>query len=47
MKDRQKQWPTEKGQITDKQRSTDIIHKANERITRTPLNTGGELSIYL
>jgi hypothetical protein len=31
---------TEKGQ-KDKQRSTNITHKTKERITRTPLNTGG------
>jgi hypothetical protein len=36
------QWPKEKVQ-KDKQRSTKHIHKNNDRVTRTPLNTGGEL----
>jgi hypothetical protein len=36
------QWPKEKVQ-KDKQRSTKYIHKNNDRVTRTPLNTGGEL----
>jgi hypothetical protein len=32
----------EKGQ-KDKQRSTNITHKTTDRVTRTPLKTGGEL----
>ena len=32
------QWPTEKV----KQRSTKHIHKSKDRVTRTPLKTGGE-----
>jgi hypothetical protein len=27
----------------DKQRSTNITHKTKDRVTRTPLKTGGEL----
>jgi len=34
------QWPTEKGQ-KDKQRSTIHTHKTKDRVTRTPLKTGG------
>ena len=34
------QWPKEKGQ-NDKQRSTKQIHKTKDRVTRTPLKTGG------
>ena len=37
-----KQSPKEKVQ-QDKQRSTKYTHKAKDRVTRTPLNTGGEL----
>jgi hypothetical protein len=37
------QWPKEKGQ-KDKQRSTKHTHKTKDRVTRTPLKTGGELS---
>ena len=45
MKDRQTQWPKEKGQ-RDKQHSTKHIHKTKDRVTRTPLKTGGELWCY-
>ena len=37
-----KQWLKEKAQ-EDKQRSTKHTHKAKDRISRTPLKTGGEL----
>ena len=36
------QWPIEKGQI-DKQRSTNHTLKTKDRVTRSPLKTGGEL----
>ena len=36
------QWPTEKVQ-KDKQRSTKHTYKTKDRVTRTPLKTGGEL----
>ena len=36
------QWPKEKVQKY-KQRSTKHTYKAKERVTRTPLKTGGEL----
>ena len=36
------QWPKEKVQ-KDKQRSTKHTHKTKDRVTRTPLKTGGEL----
>ena len=36
------QWPKVKTQ-KNKQRSTKHTHKTNDRVTRTPLNTGGEL----
>jgi hypothetical protein len=36
------QWPKEKGQ-KDKQRSTKHTYKTKDRLTRTPLKTGGEL----
>jgi hypothetical protein len=36
------EWPKEKLQ-KDKQRSTKYTHKTNDRVTRTPLKTGGEL----
>jgi hypothetical protein len=36
------QWPKEKIQ-NDKQRSTKHTYKAKDRVTRTPLKTGGEL----
>ena len=36
------QWPKEKGQ-KDKQRSTKHTYKPIDRVTRTPLKTGGEL----
>jgi hypothetical protein len=36
------QWPKEKVQ-KDKQRSTKHTYKTKERVTRTPLKTGGEL----
>jgi hypothetical protein len=35
------QWPKEKGQ-KDKQGSTKHKHKTKDRVTRTPLKTGGE-----
>ena len=34
------QWPKEKGQ-KDKQQSTKHRHETGERVTRTPLKTGG------
>ena len=39
------QWPKEKVQ-KDKQRSTRHTYKTKDRITRTPLKTGGELRIF-
>jgi hypothetical protein len=36
------QWPKEKVQ-KNKQRSTKQTHKTKDRVTRTPLKTGGEL----
>ena len=36
------QWPKEKVQ-KDKQQSTKHTHKTKDRVTRTPLKTGGEL----
>ena len=36
------QWPKEKEQ-KDKQRSTKHTYKTEDRVTRTPLKTGGEL----
>jgi len=36
------QWPKEKVQ-KDKQRSTKHTHETKDRVTRTPLKTGGEL----
>ena len=36
------QWPKEKVQ-KDKQRSTKHTYKSKDRVTRTPLKTGGEL----
>ena len=36
------QWPKEKVQI-DKERSAKHTHKTNDRVTRTPLKSGGEL----
>jgi hypothetical protein len=36
------QWPKEKVQ-KDKQRSAKHTYKSNDRVTRTPLKTGGEL----
>ena len=36
------QWPKEKGQ-KDKQRSTKHTYKTKDRVTRTPLKTGGDL----
>ena len=36
------QWQKEKGQ-KDKQRFTKHTHKTKDRVTRTPLNTSGEL----
>ena len=35
----------EKGQ-NDKQRSTKHTHKTKDRVTRTPLKTGGELIFF-
>ena len=40
--ERTTQWPKEKVQ-KDKQRSTKNTYKTKDRVTRTPLNTGGEL----
>ena len=37
-----KQWPKEKVQ-KDQQRSTKHTYKTKDRVTRTPLKTGGEL----
>jgi hypothetical protein len=39
-----KQWPKEKVQ-KDKQQSIKDTYKAKDRLTRTPLKTGGELII--
>jgi hypothetical protein len=36
------QWPKDEGQ-KNKQRSTKHTHKTKDRVTRTPLKTGGEL----
>ena len=36
------QWSKERVQ-KDKQRSTKHVHKTKDRVTRTPLKTGGEL----
>jgi hypothetical protein len=36
------QWPKEKGQ-KDKQRTTKHTNKTEDRVTRTPLKTGGDL----
>ena len=36
------QWPKETVQ-KDKQRSTKLIYKTNDRVTRTPVKTSGEL----
>jgi hypothetical protein len=41
-KEQTTQWPKEKVQ-KDKQRSTKHTYKAKDRVTRTPLKTGGEL----
>jgi len=41
-KDRQTQWPNEKGQ-NDNQRSTKHTHETKDRVIRTPLKPGGEL----
>jgi len=40
------QWLKEKGQ-KDKQRSTKHTHKTKDRVTRTPLQTGGELRCFV
>ena len=40
--DQTTQWPNEKLQ-KEKHRSTKYTHKTKDRITRTPLKTGGEL----
>ena len=40
--ERTTQWPKEKVQ-KDKQRSTKNTYKTKDRVTRTPLKTGGEL----
>ena len=37
-----KQWPKDK---KDKQRSTKHTHKTKDRVTRTPLKTGGETRV--
>jgi hypothetical protein len=39
------QWPKEKVQ-KDKQRSTKHTHKTKDRLTRTPLKTGGKLRCF-
>jgi len=39
------QWPKEKVQ-KDKQRSTKHTYKTKDRLTRTPLKTGGELKYF-
>jgi hypothetical protein len=39
------QWPKEKVQ-KDKKRSTKHTHKTKNRVTRTPLKTGGELICF-
>ena len=39
------QWPKEKVQ-KNKQRSTKHTYKTKDRVTRTPLNTGGELRCF-
>jgi hypothetical protein len=39
------QWPKEKVQ-KDKQRLTKHTYKTTDRVTRTPLKTGGELRCY-
>ena len=39
------QWPKEKGQ-KDKERSTKHTYKTKDRVTRTSLNTRGELRFY-
>ena len=39
------QWPKEKVQ-RDKQRSTKHTHKTKDRLTRTPLKTGGEFRCF-
>ena len=41
-KEQTTQWPKEKAQ-KDKQRSTKHTYKTKDRVTRTPLKTGGEL----
>ena len=40
IEERTKQWPKEKVQ-KDKQRSTKHTYKTKDRVTRTPLKTGG------
>ena len=45
-KDRQHNEQKEKGQ-KDKQRSTKHTHKTKDRVTGTPLKTGGELMCFL
>ena len=42
IKEQTTQWPKEKIQ-KDKQRSTKHTYKIKDRVTRTPLKTGGEL----
>ena len=39
------QWSKEKGQ-KDKQRSTKPTHKTKDRVTRTPVKTGGEFLLH-
>jgi hypothetical protein len=41
-KNRQRNGQKKKGQ-QEKQRSTKYIHKTKDRVTRTPLKTGGEV----
>ena len=44
MEEQTSKWPKEKVQ-NDKQRSTKHTHKTNDRVTQTPLKTGGELRV--
>jgi len=39
------QWPKVKVQ-KDKQRSTKYTHQTKDRVTRTPLKIGGEITIF-
>ena len=46
MEEQTTQRPNEKGQ-KEKQRSAKHTHKTKDRVTRTPLKTGGELSCFV